>query len=106
MIHLKNIVIVNSTLFSGGITCIKPSVSVTSFFRPVNYVILFIQIETIYKNAHAAIRANPELEKKPEKTSPGKPKRWNRRKLTLAERKDRIAQKKKSFLAKLQEEEA
>lgn len=104
MIHLKNIVIVNS-LFSGGITY-KTFSFCHILFSTSEYVILFIQIETIYKNAHAAIRANPELEKKPEKTSPGKPKRWNRRKLTLAERKDRIAQKKKSFLAKLQEEEA
>lgn len=62
-------------------------------------------MENIYKNAHAAIRANPEAEKK-EKAPPAKPKRWNRRKLTLAERKDRVAQKKKSFLAKFEEEEA
>ncbi|KAJ8957598.1 hypothetical protein NQ314_006524 [Rhamnusium bicolor] len=64
------------------------------------------QIETLYKNAHASIRANPELEKKPERAPPAVNKRWNRRKLTLAERKDRVAQKKKSFLAKLQEQEA
>nr|CAI5817956.1 unnamed protein product [Callosobruchus analis] len=64
------------------------------------------QIETLYKNAHAAIRANPEHEKKPEKAPLAKPKRWNRRKLTLAERKNRVAQKKASFLAKLQEQEA
>lgn len=62
-------------------------------------------MENIYKNAHAAIRSNPEQEKK-EKAPPAKPKRWNRRKLTLAERKDRVAQKKKSFLAKFEEEEA
>jgi large subunit ribosomal protein L5e len=62
------------------------------------------QIEGIYKNAHAAIRANPELEKKAEKP-PITPKRWNRRKLTNAERKDRVAQKKKSYLAKIQEQE-
>lgn len=62
-------------------------------------------METIYKNAHASIRANPEAAKA-EKAPPAKPKRWNRRKLTLAERKDRVAQKKKSFLAKFEEEEA
>jgi len=62
------------------------------------------QIEGIYKNAHAAIRANPALEKK-EKAPTTQKKRWNRRKLTLAERKDRVAQKKKSFIAKLQEQE-
>lgn len=64
------------------------------------------QIETIYKNAHAAIRANPEAEKKPEQAPPATQKRWTRRKLTLAERKDRVTQKKKSFIAKLQEQEA
>ncbi|XP_056633510.1 60S ribosomal protein L5 [Diorhabda carinulata] len=64
------------------------------------------QLETIYKNAHAAIRANPEMEKKADKPAPTTTKRWNRRKLTLAERKDRVAQKKKSFLAKLQQQEA
>ncbi|XP_050295297.1 60S ribosomal protein L5 [Anthonomus grandis grandis] len=62
------------------------------------------QIEGIYKNAHAAIRANPEHEKK-EAAPVVTKKRWNRRKLTLAERKDRVAQKKKSYLAKLTEQE-
>ncbi|KAF7268215.1 ribosomal protein L5 [Rhynchophorus ferrugineus] len=61
------------------------------------------QVETIYKNAHAAIRANPAPEKKEKAAVPAK-KKTLRRKLTLAERKDRVAQKKKSFLAKLQEE--
>ncbi|CAG9833487.1 unnamed protein product [Diabrotica balteata] len=63
------------------------------------------QVENMYKNAHAAIRANPELEKKAEK-APAPAKRWNRRKLTLAERKDRVAQKKKSYIAKLQDQES
>ncbi|XP_023018544.1 ribosomal protein L5 [Leptinotarsa decemlineata] len=64
------------------------------------------QIETLYKNAHAAIRADPEPAKKEDKAPPAARKRWNRKKLTLAERKDRVAQKKKSFLAKLQEQES
>ncbi|XP_044262345.1 60S ribosomal protein L5 [Tribolium madens] len=64
------------------------------------------QIEGIYKNAHAAIRANPAAEKKPEKAPPATKKRWNRKKLTLAERKNRVAQKKKSFIAKIQEGQA
>jgi len=62
------------------------------------------QIEGIYKNAHAAIRADPEIEKKAEK-APAAHKRWNKRKLTNAERKDRVAQKKKSYIKKLQEQE-
>jgi len=60
------------------------------------------QIEGIYKNAHAAIRANPAQEPK---KAPVKGKSWNRRKLTNAERKNRVAQKKKSYIAKLQEQE-
>jgi large subunit ribosomal protein L5e len=61
------------------------------------------QIEGIYKTAHAGIRANPEQAKKPEKAPPASRKRYTRRKLTLAERKNRVAQKKQSFLAKIQE---
>ncbi|GJQ72600.1 putative component of the ribosome, a large ribonucleoprotein complex [Trypoxylus dichotomus] len=60
------------------------------------------QIENIYKNAHAAIRADPSHEKKEEKAPPAKKKRWNRAKLTLAERKNRVAQKKASFIQKLE----
>jgi len=60
------------------------------------------QIETMYKNAHAAIRADPSHSKKEEKAPPAKKKRWNRAKLTLSERKNRVAQKKASFMAKLQ----
>lgn len=57
------------------------------------------ELEEIYKKAHAAIRAEPERKPQPEKTVVKK--RWNRAKMTLSERKNRIAQKKKSFLKKL-----
>lgn len=67
---------------------------------------LLWQIEGIYKNAHAAIRADPTQQKKEEKAPPAKKKRWNRRKLTLAERKDRIKQKKASFLEKIEANQA
>uniref|UniRef100_A0A667XGG8 Large ribosomal subunit protein uL18 n=1 Tax=Myripristis murdjan TaxID=586833 RepID=A0A667XGG8_9TELE len=60
-------------------------------------------VEEMYKKAHAAIRANPVHEKKPKKDV--KKKRWNRPKLSLAQRKDRVAQKKASFL-RAQEQEA
>lgn len=63
------------------------------------------QIENIYKNAHAGIRADPALEKKEPKAPPAKKKRWNRAKLTLAERKNRVAQKKASYIQKLQAEQ-
>merc|ERR1739848_397330 len=60
-------------------------------------------VEEMYKKAHAAIRENPVHEKKP--TKEVKKKRWNRAKLSLAQRKDRVAQKKASFL-RAQEQEA
>uniref|UniRef100_A0A673AFP3 Large ribosomal subunit protein uL18 n=1 Tax=Sphaeramia orbicularis TaxID=375764 RepID=A0A673AFP3_9TELE len=60
-------------------------------------------MEEMYKKAHAAIRENPVHEKKPPKEV--KKKRWNRKKLSLAQRKDRVAQKKASFL-RAQEQEA
>ncbi|KAK9498775.1 hypothetical protein O3M35_003338 [Rhynocoris fuscipes] len=58
-------------------------------------------IEELYKKAHASIRADP-THKKVEKTKEPTKKRWNKRKLTLAERKNCIKQKKESFLQKIQ----
>lgn len=60
------------------------------------------QIETIYKNAHDGIRADPTIQKKEAKPPAATKKRWNRRKLTNAERKNRVAQKKASFIKKLE----
>jgi len=53
-------------------------------------------LEDVYKKAHAAIRANPESKAKPDRKVT--PKRWNRKKLTLSQRRDRVKQKKDSFL--------
>ena len=53
-------------------------------------------MEEMYKKAHAAIRENPVYEKKPKKEV--KKKRWNHPKMSLAQKKDRVAQKKASFL--------
>ncbi|KAK2113726.1 60S ribosomal protein L5 [Saguinus oedipus] len=53
-------------------------------------------MEEMYKKAHAAIRENPVYEKKPKKEV--KKKRWNRPKMSLAQKKDWVAQKKASFL--------
>ena len=50
----------------------------------------------MYKKARAAIREKPVYEKKPKKEA--KKKRWNRPKMSLAQKKDRVAQKKASFL--------
>uniref|UniRef100_A0A8C7ZL42 Large ribosomal subunit protein uL18 n=1 Tax=Oryzias sinensis TaxID=183150 RepID=A0A8C7ZL42_9TELE len=60
-------------------------------------------MEDMYKKAHASIRENPVHEKKPPKEFVKK--RWNRAKLSLAQKKDRVAQKKASFL-RAQEQEA
>uniref|UniRef100_A0A8C4V8D1 Large ribosomal subunit protein uL18 n=1 Tax=Falco tinnunculus TaxID=100819 RepID=A0A8C4V8D1_FALTI len=54
------------------------------------------QMEEMYKKAHAAIRDNPVHEKKPKREV--KKKRWNCPKMSLAQKKDRVAQKKASFL--------
>jgi len=53
-------------------------------------------LEDVYKKAHAAIRANPETKAKPDRKVT--PKRWNRKKLTLSQRRDRVKQKKDSYL--------
>uniref|UniRef100_A0A8C9A788 Large ribosomal subunit protein uL18 C-terminal eukaryotes domain-containing protein n=1 Tax=Prolemur simus TaxID=1328070 RepID=A0A8C9A788_PROSS len=53
-------------------------------------------MEEMYKKAHAAIRDNPVYEKKPKKEV--KKKRWNRPKMSLAQKKDRVSQKAASFL--------
>ncbi|CAH1401735.1 unnamed protein product [Nezara viridula] len=57
-------------------------------------------IEDIYKKAHAAIRENP-AHRPQVRTKEAIKKRWNRAKLTLAERKNCIAQKKAAFLKKM-----
>jgi len=62
-------------------------------------------IEEMYKKAHAAIRENPvRLPKKEKPKDAKKPKRFNRKKLSLEQRKDRVKQKKASFLKKKAEE--
>nr|XP_035146647.1 60S ribosomal protein L5-like [Callithrix jacchus] len=53
-------------------------------------------MEEIYKKAHATIRENPVYEKKPKKEV--KKKRWNCPKMSLAQNKNWIAQKKASLL--------
>ena len=64
-------------------------------------------LEAMYKNAHAAIRANPlpEPKKEADKKKEGKPKRWNKSKMSLKQKKDRVKQKKASFLKKHTAEE-
>jgi len=60
-------------------------------------------IEGMYKNAHAAIRADPSPKKSEKKTFKGK--RFARKKMSLAQRKDSARQKKEAFLKKLEAED-
>jgi large subunit ribosomal protein L5e len=59
-------------------------------------------VEALYKKAHAEIKKDPAF-KSVKKTKPAdyKQKRWTRKSLTRAQRKDRVKQKKESFLKKL-----
>lgn len=68
-------------------------------------------LEDVYKKAHEAIRADPShvpvKKDKPAKAEGEKAKqqkRWNRKKLSLKERKARIAQKKKAILKQVKKE--
>lgn len=61
-------------------------------------------VEEMYKKAHANIRANPDRATKPAKKEAGKSKRYNKKKLTLASRKNKIALKKKAVITKLDAE--
>jgi len=61
------------------------------------------QLEGIYKNAHSAIRANPEPLKKKDAGKVTK-KRWNLKKLSGTVRKHHVQQKKNVFLKNLSNE--
>lgn len=74
------------------------------FSRYIKEGVTADNLEDIYKKAHAAIRANPDRVKKVEKKDAPKPKRYNKKKLTLAARKNKIALKKKSVIARLDAE--
>jgi len=57
-------------------------------------------LEEMYKKGHAAIRADPEAKSNQSKNV--KVKRWNRAKMSKAQREDRVKQKKAAFMQKLQ----
>jgi len=59
-------------------------------------------IEAMYTNAHKAIRADPSPGAK--KDAPAGHKRWNAKKLTLADRKAKVANAKAEFLAQLEDQ--
>jgi len=60
-------------------------------------------IEELYKKAHAAIRADPSAKQTDKKKFKGK--RYLRKKLSPAQRNDRVKQKKEAFLKKLNAED-
>jgi len=62
------------------------------------------QLEDLYSKVHDAIRADPTHSKK-ENNKASEAKRWMPKKRSLAQRKDRIAQKKASFLHALNGDE-
>jgi len=57
-------------------------------------------VEPMYANAHKAIRADPSLKAKGDDTTAKK--RWNAKKLTLAERKVKVAKAKSDFMEQLE----
>lgn len=59
-------------------------------------------IEGIYKKAHEAIRADPSRKPSTKDRSKVVKKRWNRKRLTLSERKNRLRQKKAAFMQKVE----
>lgn len=65
-------------------------------------------IEKMYAEAHAAIRKNPTPKKQKAEEKEGekdkKPKRFNKRKLNIKERRERVRQKKAKILSDLQKE--
>uniref|UniRef100_A0A646QHP8 Large ribosomal subunit protein uL18 n=1 Tax=Hemiscolopendra marginata TaxID=943146 RepID=A0A646QHP8_9MYRI len=61
-------------------------------------------LETIYKKAHEGIRSDPEHKPIQKDRTNMVKKRWNKAKLTLSERKNRVAQKKASYIKKLESE--
>jgi len=62
------------------------------------------ELEDIYKNAHEKIRESPVREPKPKKTYE-KPRRFNPKRLTLKQRRKRVAAAKKEWLAKVEKGE-
>lgn len=61
-------------------------------------------LEAMYEKCHDAIRADPSHSKK-ENAKASEKKRWNKAKMGLAARKDRVRQKKASFLHALEADE-
>merc|ERR1711922_72156 len=70
------------------------------FSRYIKHGVTADSVEDMYKKAHAAIRADPAH--KPAAKKDVQVKRWNAKKLTLAERKARVQAQKDEFLAQIE----
>ena len=62
------------------------------------------QLEDMYKKCHANIRADPSPKAKVEKKV--NKKRWNPKRLTYDERKEKLAERKQAWLDKIEKGEA
>ena len=62
------------------------------------------QLEEMYRGAHAKIRKDPVMHKKP-RNEPAEKKRFTRPKMSLQQRKARVDQRKAAFLQQMGEEE-
>ncbi|XP_048869524.1 60S ribosomal protein L5-like [Brienomyrus brachyistius] len=101
-VHRKHILGVNVSEYMRYLMEEDEDAYKKQFSRFIKNGVTADSVEEMYKKAHAAIRENPIHEKKPRKEV--KKKRWNRAKLSLAQRKDRVAQKKASFLRAREQE--
>jgi len=72
------------------------------FSRYIKLGVTADSIEAMYTNAHKAIRADPSPKAKSDKDVAKK--RWNAKKITLAERKAKVAKAKEEFLAQLEDQ--
>ncbi|XP_062843397.1 60S ribosomal protein L5a [Trichomycterus rosablanca] len=95
-VHRKHILGVNVSEYMSHLLEEDEEAYKKQFSRFIKNGVTSESVEEMYKKAHAAIRENPVHEKKAKKEV--KKKRWNRKKLTVGQRKDRVAQKKASFL--------
>lgn len=73
------------------------------FSRFVKLGVSAANMEAMYKTCHSSIREDPSPKAK--STKEVKVKRWNRSKMSSAQRKDRVKQKKMAFLKKKMEQE-
>lgn len=72
------------------------------FSRYIKLGVTAANVEEVYKKAHAAIRSDPAP--KPKEKKEVKAKRWNRAKMSSAQRMDRVKQRKAAFLKKIGQE--